>query len=157
MFVFAFVCAFAGMCVGVLLGPQLKTTPPGRMIVSMANKVPFTKSIGETDKDSPIEMYDYPTIKWRAKPLADPPDAIGQLWTKFEQKTGKMDYRLTLFKAQSRTQCQVQMLDDNGFKIGQFEVTDFHPVPGAADIIESKDSCTCTEEDYKRMGDYSIN
>jgi hypothetical protein len=117
-------------------------------------------------------MYDYPTIKWRAKPLADPPGAIGQLWTTYEPAEqepgqqpgksagpppGKMKYRLTVFKAPGKAQCVVELLDDKGFKLSQFDVSDFHQVPGTSDIMEARDSYPCTEEEYKRVGDYAID
>lgn len=118
--------------------------------------------MGQNSENSPIEIYDYPTIKWHAKPIAEPEGAIGQLWTTYEytddaHKTGKMNYRLTLFKAGDKRQCVVQLLDDNGFKITEFTVSEFHKVPGAEDIIEARDSSTCTESEYKRVGDYSID
>lgn len=157
-----FFCTVAGLCVGIWFGPQLKLTQPGRLIVSLAYKVPWTKSIVPPDDNSPIEMYDYPTIKWRPKPLADPPGAIAQLWTTYEwadqqHQSGKMNYRLTVFKAPDKRQCQVQLLDEMGFKITQFEVSEFHQIPGAADIMEARESHSCTEDEYKRVGDYSIN
>jgi hypothetical protein len=49
------------------------------------------------------------------------------------------------------------LLDATGFKITQFDASDFHPVPGAADIVEARESHPCTEEDYKKVGDYTIN
>jgi hypothetical protein len=159
-FIIGMFCGFLGLCAGICFGPQLKRTPPAQAVMSWANRMPGLKSVSQTDSNSPIEVYNYPTIKWRAKPLSDPPGSIGQLWTKYEwtdaqHQSGKLDYRLTLFKA-AKHQCQIQLLDDQGFKIMQFDVSDFHQVPGAEDISEARDSTACSEDNYKQTGDYVI-
>ena len=151
----------AGFSIGVWYAPQLKLTQLPPSIASLAKKVPWAKSIVGADNDSPFEVYDYPTIKWRPKLLTDSPGAIAQLWTTYEwtdqgHRSGKMNYRLTMFKTPNRPQCEVQLLDDGGFKITQFVASDFHPIPGAADIMEARDSHPCTEDEYKRVHDYSV-
>jgi hypothetical protein len=156
------VCLLVGLCVGIWFGPELKWTQPGQFISSMMTRAPWGSAGGQADNESPVEMYDYPTIKWRAKPLGDTPSAIGQLWTTYDwsdeqHQSGIMKYRLTLFKAADKSQCEVQLLDKNGFKITQFNAGDFHKIPGAADITEARDSHQCTEDEYKRVRDYSIN
>ena len=160
--IFGIFCGFIGMCAGIWFGPQLKLTQPGQFIVSLAYNSPWTRTMAQADKNSPVETYDYPIIKWRPKALADPPGAIGQLWTTYEwtdqqHQQGKINYRLTVFKAADKHQCQVQLLDSTGFKITQFDVSAFHPVPGASDIMEARESHPCSEDDYKKVGDYSIN
>ncbi len=159
---FGIICALFGLAAGVWFAPQLKLSPPFQMIASFAYKVPWSKSISQADSNSPFEMYDYPTIKWRPRPFADPDGAIAQLWTRYEwndntHSSGKMNYRLTVFKAPGKTQCTVQLLDDKGFKITQFDATDFHQVPGAPDIMEARDSFAVTEDQYKKVGDYAVN
>lgn len=105
-------------------------------------------------------MYNYPTIKWKPKPLADVPGALVQLWTTYEkpdpQQPGKMNYRLTVFKAPNKQRCEIQLLDENSFKLMQFEASDFHQIPGTADIMEARESQPCTEEEYRRVKEYSI-
>jgi hypothetical protein len=149
-------CAAGGLLAGVILGPKIKSTPLAMKVMSMAAKLPGANvKPGEN-----IESYDYPTIKWCPKRLSDGPEAIGQLWTRYEQadgqnsKTGKVNYKLTLYKAPNKAQCEVQLLDDMGFKLGQFDTQDFHSI--SADIMESRDSYECSEEVYKRIRDYSI-
>lgn len=158
---FGLFCLVVGLVLGVVFAPQLKTTAPARSIMSIAAKIPLGKGAGKPDENSPYEMYDYPTIKWRPKPLSDAPGAIAQLWTTFEwtdqqHQAGKMNYRLTVFKAPERSQCEVQLLDSQGFKISQFDASDFHLIPGASDIMEARDSKECKEDEYKRVSDYSI-
>lgn len=154
--VVAVVCIAGGLIAGVILGPKIKATPAVMQMVSMAAKIPGTNvKPGEN-----IELYDYPTIKWCPKRLADGPEAIGQLWTRYEQatgaagKTGKINYKLTIYKAPNKAQCEVQLLDDMGFKLGQFTPADFHPL--SPDIMESRDSFECTEDVYRRIRDYSV-
>lgn len=154
------VCSIVGLCVGIAFAPQLRTTGVGLFFQALVHRVPSLKA-GTGEQESAIEMYDFPTIKWRAKPLAAPVGAIGQLWTNFEctdeqHQTGTLNYRLTLFKATDNRQCKIQLLDENGFKLMQFDVSDFHQVPGAADVTESRDSTTCDEDKYKRAADYVI-
>jgi len=148
-------CFVAGLCVGIGLAPQLKMTQSAQAIVSIASKAPWAQSFVQPDESSPFEKYEYPTIKWRAKPLADTPGAIGQLGTTYE--SGKMKYKLTVFKAPERRQCKVELLDNQGFKLSQFDVSDFHRVPGTSEIMEARDSYPCTEEEYKRVADYAID
>jgi hypothetical protein len=155
----AIICTGFGFGLGYIFGPQLKNTEQARTITSMAGKVPGLSSVGG---DSPWESYEYPLIKWKPKSLADVPNAIAQLHTTYEwtdptHKSGIMKYRLTMFKAMEKTQCELQLLDNNGFKITQFVVSDFHKIPNAPDIMEARDSQACTEEEYKKIGDYSIN
>jgi hypothetical protein len=153
-------CLGAGLVLGIFLSPELKWTQPGQCIASLRSNMPWTKAA--TDSDSPFEMYDYPTVKWRAKPLNDAPGAIAQLWTTYDwadekhQSGGIMKYRLTMFKAPEKHECQVQLLDKNGFKITAFDVSDFFPTPGAPEIMEARDSHSLSESEYKRVRDYSI-
>ncbi len=160
-FLSSIICLVVGLSVGVFFGPQLKMTPPVLWITSQASKVPFINSLAKPDGNSPFEVYDYPTIKWRAKPLPDAHGAIVQLWTRYERadeqhSAGKMNYKLTVFKAPGKHQCEVQLLDDMGFKLVQFDASDFHQIPGAPDIMEARESNACTEDDYKKVRDYSI-
>lgn len=145
-----------GLVAGVCLAPQIKSSPPALWLSSQASKLPGAVP----DKDSPFESYDYPTIKWRAKPLAEAQGAIAQLSTRYESaepsQPGRMNYKLTVFKAPGKGQCEIQLLDDAGFKLMQFDATDFHQIPGTADIMEARDSHACTEEEYRRVRDYSI-
>lgn len=160
---FGLICLLIGLAVGICLAPQLKLNGAPVWLVSVASKIPGTKVVGAADKDGTIETYDYPTIKWRAKPLAGKEGAIVQLWTTYEnsvapagQVSGNLKYRLTVFKAPEKQQCEVQLLDKDGFKLMQFDATDFHQMPGSADIMEARDSNQCTEDLYRRVQDYSI-
>lgn len=147
---------FIGVVVGICFGPKMKTV--------LSEKVPMIRSLESKDKNSPIESEDYPTIKFRAKPLDDK-GAIVQLSTRFEgdkgdpaaqSASGKVNYKLTIFKAPDKSQCEVQLLDVDGFKLLQFDASDFHQLPGTADIMESRDSYACSEDLYRRVRDYSI-
>lgn len=153
---FGLVCLAVGICVGMEFAPQLKATEPGRRVTSEAAKLPWVKSVAQTEQDSPYEKYDYPTIKWKAKPLADAPGGIAQLSTTYDRGSNSMKYRLTLFKAPDKHQCEVQLLDGQGFKLMQFQAADFHAIPGAPDISEARESYNCTEDQYKQASEYSI-
>ncbi|MBX9686869.1 MAG: hypothetical protein K2X27_09220 [Candidatus Obscuribacterales bacterium] len=153
-------CLLVGLGAGVFFAPQLRSNEQ-QLVRTLAVKVPMLKSMAATDKNSPYEIFDYPMIKWRAKPLTDTQGAIVQLWTRYEQPDGKdkaaaMSYRLTLFKAPDKHQCEVQLLDEMGFKITQFDAGDFHQIPGAPDIMEARDSHSMTEDAYRKIRDYSI-
>lgn len=155
------VCLLTGVAIGVWYGPQLKTTEPAQEISSLAAKVPLLKSMTNSEENDAIESYEYPTIKFKPKPLSEAQGALVQLSTRFEKadqanQQGKMHYRLTLFKAPEKQQCEVQLLDDADFKLSQFDASDFHQIPGSADIREARDSFPLTEEEYKKVKDYSI-
>jgi hypothetical protein len=149
------------LCVGLVLGAwqsdQLKSTRAGQWISSTGTKVLSLKS--KTD-DNQFESYAYPTMKWRPKALADSPDSVMRLWTTYvapkDGQPGVMKYKLTLFKATNKNAREVQLLDSMGFKLMQFEATDFHDMPGAPDIVEARDSVPCPEEQYKQVRDCSI-
>jgi hypothetical protein len=84
-----------------------------------------------------------------------------RLWTTYEagsknEPQGTMKYKLTLFKATRKDLREVQMLDAMGFKLMQFNASDFHDIPGAPDIVEARDSVACSEDQYKRASDYSV-
>lgn len=116
--------------------------------------------IPQPDNSTQFEKYDYPTIKWRAKPLAGADDAIAQLSTTYDRSTtagqqGAVKYRLTLFKVNSDAAREVQLLDANGFKLFQFNASDFHQIPGSQ-LMEARDSFSCDEEQYRQARDYSI-
>lgn len=158
---FGLICLVAGVAGGVWLAPQLGSTEPSHLIMTLASTVPGAKFISQADDNSPFEVYNYPIIKWRAKPIADAQGAIAQLWTTYEaadaqNQSGKLNYRLTVFKAPDKHQFEVQLLDETGFKRMQFDATDFHQIPGTADIMEARDSQPCTEAEYKKVRDYSI-
>lgn len=159
IFVVAFVFLVTGLGCGMWLGLQVKSGEPG--VTSLLTKIPGVSSLVKSDENSPIELYEYPIIKWRAKPLADVPEAIIQLWTTYEPsdppgQQGKMNYKLTVFKAPEKGQFEVQLLDKTGFKLLQFDASDFHQIPGSADLKEARDSYSCTEDLYKKIRDYSI-
>lgn len=149
------VCLLGGLGAGIWFGPQIKQTDQVRWMQTAVAKV---TGGGAQDGNSPYEMYDYPTIKWKAKPLSDAEGAIAQLWTRYEGEKdgGKINYRLTVFKAPSKSQCEVQLLDDQGFKVMQFNASDFHQIPGAPDIMEARESTPSSESEYRRLRDYSI-
>ncbi len=158
-FFFGLICLGIGLAAGVFLAPQLNSSVPVKEMKSLFSKVPGLKT--ELDKDSPYEEYNYPIIKWRPKPLNDAPGALAQLWTTYEwddseHKNGKMNYRLTLYKVTGKNLCEVQLLDDTGFKITEFNASDFYPIPGSTDLIEARESHPLSEEKYKRVQDYSI-
>jgi len=153
------VCGLIGLCAGVWFSPHLKATDAGRWMKSVESKL--QGAAAGSNSDSAYETYEYPTIKWRPKPLSDAPGGIAQLWTTYEwqddkHQAGTMNYRLTVFKGHDKGQIEVQLLDDKGFKITQFNASDFHQIPGSSDLMEARDSHPCTEEQYKRVGDYSI-
>jgi hypothetical protein len=162
--IFGLFCLASGLLIGVWFAPTLRSSEAFRLVNALTHKLPITKTIVSADNSSPFESYDYPTIKWRAKPLAQPEGAIAQLYTTYEWNdkshqpgTGRMNYRFTVFKAGDRKQFEVQMLDDKGFKISQFDISDFRPVPGAPDIMDARDSHEFSEDEYKKFGDYAVN
>jgi hypothetical protein len=151
------ICLFIGLVVGAWQSEQLKSTQAGQWITSTVSEVLGSKGRNE---DSQFESYNYPTIKWRPKALSDGPDAVARLWTKYDGpkngQPGVMKYKLTLFKATNRNLREVQLLDSMGFKLTQFNATDFHDLPGAPDIAEACDDVSCPEDQYKQARDYSV-
>lgn len=119
-----------------------------------------TKAGGKKDENSPYEEYEYPKIKWRAKPLPGAEGAIAQLSTTYERAAnggqGAAKYRLTLFKAGGKGSHEVQLLDANGFKLLEFNAADFHEIPGS-DLMEARDSFACDEDQYRQARDYSVD
>lgn len=107
-----------------------------------------------------FESYEYPKIKWKAKPLPSGPNAIAQLHTTYEVgapgQQGVMKYRLTVFKGDNKGAYEVQLLDSNGFKLMQFNASDFHKVPNS-ELMESRESIACDENEYRQARDYSVN
>jgi hypothetical protein len=154
-------CLVIGLCAGTLQGSQIKATSVGQWMTSAASKVQEGVGAGESGDDNQIETNEYPTLKWRAKPLPDAPGSIVRLWTKFEagpskDTPGALKYKLTLFKAIRKDSREVQLLDAQGFKLMQFNAADFHDIPGAPDIVEARDAVPCSEADYKNVRDYSV-
>jgi hypothetical protein len=154
-------CLVAGLLFGAWQSAQLKSTKAGQWIAATASKVPWTKSGDQSSDDNQFESYNYPTVKWRPKPLPDASDSAVQLWTTYEAgpknaPQGLMKYKLTLFKATNKDQREVQMLDAMGFKIVQFSANDFHVLPGSTTIVEARDSVSCSEDQYKKARDYSV-
>ena len=151
------ICLFIGLVVGAWQPEQLRATQVGQWISSTASKVIAAK-VGSDE--SQFETYNYPTIKWRPKALADGPDAVVRLWTKYQAgptgQPGVLKYKLTLFKATNRNSREVQLLDPMGFKLTQFTASDFHDIPGAPDIAEACDDVSCQEDQYKQARDYSV-
>jgi hypothetical protein len=154
---FGLLCLFIGLVVGAWQSDQLKATDVGQWISSTSSNVLGAKV--RTD-DNQFETYNYPTIKWRPKALADGPDAVVRLWTKYdagpEGQPGVLKYKLTLFKATNRNSREVQLLDAMGFKLTQINASDFHDIPGAPDIAEACDNVSCPEDQYKQARDYSV-
>lgn len=151
----------AGLISGVIFAPQLRMQPPFSAMISLFSKMPGLNQSPKLDENSPFELYDYPTIKWKPKAMNEKPGAIAQLWTRYEAAEpgkggGKMNYRLTIFKDPDKSQCEVQLLDNMGFKLTQFIASDFHEIPGAAEIMEARDSHDLTEDLYRKVRDYSV-
>jgi hypothetical protein len=68
-----------------------------------------------------------------------------------------MRYKLTVFKApEPPRQLQVQLLDKNGFKLLQFDASDFQKLPGTTSLLESRQDFPCSEIDYRQATDYSV-
>lgn len=152
-------CLVTGLGLGIWLAPQLKLAEPTKWVAANA---PWAASLVQPDANSPYEMYAYPNIKWRPKLLAGAPESIAQLSTTFEAsknpaEPGTMKYRLTIFKAPNTQQCGVQLLDGMGFKIWEFNVNQFHKIPGAPDVMEARDNIPFAEDAYKKACDYSVN
>jgi hypothetical protein len=152
------ICLFIGLCIGAEYAPELKTTAVGQYVESKISATGLLKVGDQKKDDTQFESYDYPTIKWKPKPLADSPNAIGRLWTTYDSKsaTPVMKYKLTLFKATNTNAREVQLVDAMGFKLVQFSASDFIEIPGAPDIVEARDSVSCTEDQYKKARDYSV-
>jgi hypothetical protein len=156
-----FFCLAVGLFAGTFQGAQIKTTPAGQWVTAAAAKIEAGVGAGQTGDDNQIETNEYPTLKWKPKPLMDAAGAIVRLWTIFEagpnkDTPGTLKYKLTLFKAVRKDQREVQLLDSQGFKLMQFNAADFHDIPGAPDIVEARDALPCSEADYKKIRDYSV-
>jgi hypothetical protein len=113
------------------------------------------------DSNSAFEKYEYPLIKWKAKPLGDSAEAVAQLQTTFEpagadSQKGEVKYRLTLFKTANHGARAVQLLDANGFKLLQFNASDFHAVPNS-ELMEARDSFDCEQAQYLQARDYTVD
>jgi hypothetical protein len=117
--------------------------------------------LGGTPTNGAWEDYKYPTIKWKAKPLAKIQGGAAQLLTKYEAtpegKPGVVRYLLTVMKDSSKRPRVVQLLDENGLKIQDFTVTDWLDVAGSDDFVQARDSFAMSEEDYRRVRDYTVN
>lgn len=151
------VCLGVGLFFGAWQSSKLKTTEVGKAITTASSSLPWSKDDGE----SPFESNEYPTLKWRARVLTDAPGAIVRLWTMYEpglknDPQGTMKYKLTLFKATNKDAREVQLLDSMGFKLLQFNASDFHNIPEAPDIVEARDGIPCTEEQYKKARAFSV-
>ncbi|MDR3613299.1 MAG: hypothetical protein P4L53_07020 [Candidatus Obscuribacterales bacterium] len=151
-------CLVVGLFAGTFQGSQIKATAPGQWVTAAASKL---QAGGQSGDDNQIESDEYPTLKWKAKPLLDAAGSIVRLWTTFEagpnkDTPGTLKYKLTLFKAVRKDTREVQLLDFQGFKLMQFNATDFHDIPGAPDIVEARDAVPCSEADYKKIRDYSV-
>lgn len=109
--------------------------------------------------DTHFETYNYPMVKWEAKPL-NGKGAVAQLWTTYDRPSprdeGVVKYRLTLFKSPGGETHRIQLLDDGGFKILEFKASDFQDVPGT-ELTEARESFSCPEEQYRQARDYAIN
>lgn len=128
-----------------------------------------------TLSNSQFEEYNYPIIKWKPKPISGVSGAIVQLSTTFEMNDLK--YKLTLFRAGTNSQTKagphgisetttslevpnqinVQLLDQNGFKLSEFTINQrqWDQIPGTT-VLESRDKINCNEWDYRRARDYSV-
>lgn len=156
---FGLICSVFGASAGFWLGTEVKSLEP--TVMSVVTQIPGADKFAKTDDNSPVEEYQYPKIKWRAKPFGDVKDAIVQLHTTYEpsaqaNQPGKMNYRLVVFKVPDKDQFEIQLLDKDGFKLSQFNASDFHQIPGSADLREARDSYACTEDEYKKVRDYSV-
>jgi hypothetical protein len=161
-FLTGIVCATLGFGAGIFYGSSQDTQccVPMQWLKTLGKQLPWLTPTSKDDPNSPYETYKYPSIKWRAKPISQSPGAIVQLWTTYEQgskpgESGVIKYKLMLFKVPDKQSCEVQLLDEKGFKLLQFTASDFHEIPGAPNIIEARDNLPCSEEEYKKVRDYS--
>ena len=152
------VCLIVGLAVGTFQSSQLKSSSAGQLITSAAAKL---QSGGSGGDDNQIESNEYPTLKWKGKPLSESADAIARLSTTFESgpnkdAQGTLKYKLDLYKASNKDSREVQLLDTQGFKLMQFTVGDFQDIPGAPNIKQARDGFAFSESDYKKIRDYSV-
>lgn len=120
----------------------------------------------EPGPDDMFEVYRYPLIKWKGVPIiGGPPDAVAKLSTTYEidqvRYVGRGMIRYTLF-VQARQRIlpiAIQLLDENGFMLGQFAIeSEFLPQKGPAgyQTLVAKGDFYCDEKLYKRMRGYSV-
>lgn len=106
------------------------------------------------------EDYNYPTIKWKARPIPHLDGGVAQLQTTFEpgldNKPGMVKYTLTVLKDPNKRGRQIMLLDKDGFKICKFAASDWQDV-AASEFIQARDEFPMTEEDYRRVRDYNVN
>src|SRR5437868_5962681 len=97
------VCLAIGLGVGLWAGLNSSQIAPVQKLLGAVKQVPWAKAAVDQADASPFEVYNYPTIKWRPKAVADPPGAIAKLSTKYEPSVESSDkgivrYQLILFK-----------------------------------------------------------
>lgn len=112
------------------------------------------------------ESYNFPVIKWKAHAVPKIADAIGQLSTTFVPSQGRygllhgtVKYKLTLYKVPEVRHLSIELVDRDGFSITKalFSASAFHHVPNSENLIEAAGESQCSEADYRRITDYSIN
>ncbi len=106
--------------------------------------------------DNWFDKFEYPYIKWKPKPLGSRPTIYAQLSTTY---VDGIKYQLTVFESPIIPNLNVQLLDQNGFKLAEFtaHVSDFHVIPGTS-VLEAKGNILgCSEEQYKLARDFSAD
>jgi hypothetical protein len=135
----------------------LKTDPAQAPTVMPATGAPTTSATATTGE---WEQYNYPTVKWKAKPIPHVDGGVAQLQTTFEpgadDKPGTVKYTLTVLKDPSKRGRRILLLDKDGFKVCEFAASDWQDV-AASDFIQARDNFPMMEEDYRRVRDYTVN
>jgi hypothetical protein len=133
--------------------------PEGEPAVTKPSGSSSDKPNAAQGQESHFESYNYPMIKWQAKPL-NSNGGVAQLWTTYDSPTpgqeGNVKFRLTLFKSPNKSPHRIQLLDEGGFKIMEFKASDFDDVPGTQ-LMEARESFSCPEAQYRQARDYAIN
>jgi len=147
---------------------------PGLDLSPLPANRPSRQSASSQPSSDQYESINYPIIKWKPKPISSLPGGFVQLSTTYEQNYVK--YKVTLFKSKSLQAApkngmnpplspagiptfpiDVQLLDQNGFKLVQFTVNQnqWDVIPGT-NVLEARDQLSCNEWDYKRSRDYTV-
>ena len=74
----ALVCLVIGLATGIWLGLHQTQVPAMQQAMELFKQQAWTRDLVAQKDNGAIEDYNYPTIKWKAKPMSAPPEAISR-------------------------------------------------------------------------------
>lgn len=144
---------------------QWQGSRSGETVVNRANQQKTADKQGASkvsETQSAIELYAYPEIKFKLKPVSSLPGAAVQLETtsaKLPYAGETIRFKLTIVNASRMpSQIAVQLLDHSGFKLIQhiFYAQDFRVIPGTQ-LIEARGDRYDNSNTYKDVRDFVAN